>query len=170
VEEIKVVLIGAGSLTFTPSLLRGLISSGMAQEGALTIALVDIDPNMLDMMYEVGTRLLEGFKKMRKAEELKIEKYVERRGALEGADFVIITIGVGGVKATHIDIEVPRRYSIEQTVGDTVGPGGIMRALRHIPALLDIARDMEDLCPNAYMFNYSDPLTPSLELFKGRPR
>ena len=154
-EEFKVVLIGAGSLTFTPSLLKGLARSGLAERG-LTVALVDIDPRALDLMYGVGVRIAERLCGGR----MRVEKHLERREALEGADFVIVTIGVGGVKATHLDVEVPRRYGIEQTVGDTVGPGGIMRALRHVPALLEIARDVKDLCPDAYLFNYSNPLTP----------
>jgi len=159
-DDVKVVLIGAGSLTFTPSLLKGLALSDMARDASLTISLVDINPEILEVMYKVGVKLIEALRRRGEAGELKIEKHVERKEALEGADFVIITIGVGGVKATHVDVEVPRRYGIEQTVGDTVGPGGIMRALRHVPVLLDIARDMEDLCPEAYMFNYSNPLTP----------
>ena len=155
-DEVKIVLIGAGSLTFTPSLLKGLIISNIAKEKSLTIALVDINPDVLKVMYKVGEKMINKLKK----EKVRIEKYVDRKKALDGADFVIITIGVGGIEATHTDVNVPRKYGIEQTVGDTVGPGGIMRALRHIPVLLEIARDMEDLCPEAYMFNYSNPLTP----------
>lgn len=153
--EFRVVLIGAGSLTFTPSLLKGLAGSELAERG-LTVALVDIDPEALDVMYGVGVRIAEQLRRGR----MRVEKHLDRRRALEGADFVIVTIGVGGVRATHLDVEVPRRYGIEQTVGDTVGPGGVMRALRHVPALLEIARDVEDLCPGAYLFNYSNPLTP----------
>ena len=155
-DEVKVVLIGAGSLTFTPSLLKGLILSDIAKEKSLTIALVDINRDILEVMYKVGEKMVS---KLREG-KVRIEKYVDRKKALEGADFVIITIGVGGVEATHVDVNVPRKYGIEQTVGDTVGPGGIMRALRHVPVLLEIAKDMEDLCPEAYMFNYSNPLTP----------
>jgi len=159
-DEIKVVLIGAGSLTFTPSLLKGLAQSEMARGGSLTVSLVDINPEVLEVMYKVGEKLISTLRKRGEAGEVKLEKYVDRRQALEGADFVIITIGVGGVEATHLDVEVPRKYGIEQTVGDTVGPGGIIRALRHVPVLLEIAKDMEELCPEAYMFNYSNPLTP----------
>lgn len=93
-------------------------------------------------------------------ENLKIEKHTSRREALSGADFVITTIGVGGIGAAQMDGEIPKAFGILQSVADTVGPGGIMRALRHIPVFLEIARDIEDLCPDAYMFNYTNPLTP----------
>lgn len=158
-KECKVTLIGAGSLTFTPSLLKGLASSALAEETSLTIALMDINPEVLGLMHKVGVKLLEGFKKRGRAEGVRVEKYVDRRPALENADFVIITIGVGGVKATHVDVETSRRYGVEIAIGDTVGPSGVMRAIRHVPVLLEIAEDMEDLCPDAYMFNYSNPLT-----------
>ena len=159
-KECKITLMGAGSLTFTPSLLKGLALSDLAEDTSLTIALMDINPEVLDLMYKVGVKLAESFKEKGKAKGLKIEKYLDRKPALEHADFVIITIGVGGVKATHVDVEAARKYGVEIAIGDTVGPSGVMRALRHVPVLLDIAEDMEDLCPDAYMFNYSNPLTP----------
>lgn len=158
-KEYKVTLVGAGSLTFTPSLLKGLATSGLAEDATLTIALMDVNPEILDLMHRVGVKLFESFKKNGRAKGVKIEKYVDRRSALENSDFVIITIGVGGVKATHMDVELSRKYGVEIAIGDTVGPSGVMRALRHVPALLEIAEDMEDLCPDAYMFNYSNPLT-----------
>ena len=158
-EKVKVVLLGAGSITFTPSLMKGLMESELAKEGMLDISLVDVNPEILDMMYIIGTKMLNVYKKQKNLERFKIEKYVDRKQALEGADFVIVTIGVGGAKATHVDVNIPLKHGILQSVGDTVGPGGIFRALRHIPVLLEIARDMEDLCPEAFLFNYSNPMT-----------
>ena len=158
-KEVKVVLLGAGSLTFTPSLMRGLMESELAKEATLKVSLVDVKPDALEMMCGIGVRMLDAYRRRGMVEKFDIEKHIERRKALEGADFVIVTIGVGGVTATHVDVDIPLKYGIYQSVGDTVGPGGIFRALRHVPTLLEIARDMEDLCPKAYLFNYSNPLT-----------
>jgi alpha-galactosidase len=85
--------------------------------------------------------------------------HAERRAALAGADYVINTIQVGGYRpSTVIDFEVPKRYGLRQTIADTLGIGGIMRALRTIPVLIDICRDMEALCPNAWLLNYTNPM------------
>lgn len=159
-KEVKVALIGAGSLTFTPSLLKGLALSALSEECKLTIALMDIDTRVLDVMYKVGVKIEEKFKGQGRAKGFEVEKHEKRDATLEGADFVIVTVGVGGVKATHLDVEIPKRRGILQSIGDTVGPGGIMRAFRHVPLMLDISRDIKDLCPDAYLFNYSNPLTP----------
>ncbi|MEM3569165.1 MAG: hypothetical protein QXU11_01280 [Thermoproteota archaeon] len=159
-REIRLALIGAGSLAFTPSLLKALAQSSLSEECELTVALMDVDQRILDIMYKIGSKLIEHIEDDEGVKRFKIEKHSERKPALENADFVIVTVGVGSVRATQIDIEIPMNKGILQAIGDTVGPGGIMRAFRHIPLLLDLARDMEDVCPNAYMFNYSNPLTP----------
>ena len=88
----------------------------------------------------------------------KIEATTDRRKALKGADYVIIMIQVGGVDAFQVDYEIPMKYGVDQCIGDSMGPGGIFRALRTIPVLLDIARDMQELCPNAIMLNYANPM------------
>jgi len=155
--EVKVALIGAGSLTFTPSLVKGLMSSNLSKDCSLTVALMDVNPEILDLMYTVSRKIVGALKG---EDKVKVERYTDRKPALEGADFVIVTVNVGGVRAAHVDVEIPLRYGIRHTVGDTVGPAGIMRALRHVPVLLDIARDVEDLAPEAYLFDYSNPLTP----------
>jgi len=90
----------------------------------------------------------------------KVEQYTDRKSALEGADFITVTINVGGTKAAYLDNEIPLRHGILQTVGDTVGPGGMMRAFRHVPIMMDIAKVVERFAPEAYIFNYSNPLTP----------
>src|SRR5207245_7437960 len=81
------------------------------------------------------------------------------RRALEGADFVITACSVGGVDSMQHDIEIPRRFGIRQPIGDSVGPGGVLRALRSIPLMLEIARDVEALAPNAWLVNVTNPLT-----------
>jgi alpha-galactosidase len=159
-EEVRIALIGAGSLAFTPSLLKSLATSALSDEYKLTVALMDIDPGILDIMYKVGIKLQEHFSKKGKAESLKIEKYTDRKSALRDADFVTVTISVGGAEATHLDVQIPKEVGIIQSIGDTVGPAGIFRCFRHTPVMLDIAQDMEDLCPRAILCNYTNPLTP----------
>jgi alpha-galactosidase len=90
---------------------------------------------------------------------LKVRGESDRRTALTGADFVITAFSVGGFESMQHDIEIPRRFGIRQPIGDSVGPGGIMRALRSIPVLVAIARDIEAVAPNAWLVNVTNPLT-----------
>jgi alpha-galactosidase len=90
--------------------------------------------------------------------DIQVEKTTDRREVLAGADFVITTISVGGQAAWEADLKIPLKYGVVQSVGDSVGPGGLSRALRHVPVVLDVARDMVELCPNAILFNYSNPM------------
>ena len=83
----------------------------------------------------------------------------DRREAMPGADFVTTTIAVGGARGWETDVRVPEKYGVYQTVGDSVGPGGVFRALRHVPETVGVARDMEELCPDAWLFNYTNPLS-----------
>ena len=83
----------------------------------------------------------------------------DRRRALAGADYVVVNISTGGFASMRPDLEIPARYGVMQSVGDTVGPGGIVRAQRNIPVFLDIARDMEELCPDAWLLNLTNPMT-----------
>ena len=83
----------------------------------------------------------------------------DQRRALDGADFVIVTISTGGFDSMAVDLDVPARYGIRQSVGDSVGPGGINRALRNIPVLVGIGRDMEEVCPDAWLLNITNPMT-----------
>jgi alpha-galactosidase len=91
--------------------------------------------------------------------EPKIEASLDRRELLSGADFVINTVQVGGYEATKIDFDIPARYGIQYTIADTVGVGGVMRGLRTIPVVVEIAQQMVDLCPDAYFFNYANPMS-----------
>jgi len=88
----------------------------------------------------------------------KVSSTMDRREALADADYVIIMIQVGGVDAFKIDYEIPLKYGVDQCIGDSLGPGGIFRGLRTIPVLVEIAKDMEELCPNAIMLNYANPM------------
>lgn len=146
------VLIGAGSLAFTPHILSEIILSEDLRGS--TIALVDIDAEKLELMTKLGNRMAS-----EKKSDVKIESTIDRREALADADFVIVTIAVGGPEVHDLDGEIPLRYAIYQTVADTVGPGGFSRALRHVPVMVDIARDMEELCPSAILFNETNPMT-----------
>jgi alpha-galactosidase len=147
----KITLIGAGSVEFTRVLLADLIEfPGL---DALTIALHDIDPDRL----ETAALIAEDFNRTTGA-GFAFESHLERRPALEGAQFVINEIQVGGLEATMRDFEIPARYGLRQTIGDTLGVGGVFRALRTIPVMLKIADDMADVCPEATLLNYTNPM------------
>src|SRR4029079_10815033 len=90
---------------------------------------------------------------------ITVETTTDRRQALEGADYVVVCISTGAFESMRHDLEIPERHGIKQSVGDTVGPGGVMRSLRNIPVLLAIARDMEEICPDAWMLNITNPMT-----------
>ena len=124
----------------------------------MEIALYDIDGARLS---ESG-RILEAIRKGLNAKALdqRLPGAVEsRRDALRGADFVVNAIQVGGYDpCTILDFEIPKKYGLRQTIADTLGIGGIMRALRTIPVLEDFARDMEEVCPDAWFLNYTNPM------------
>ena len=148
----KLVLIGAGSAMFTRGLVADMIMAN--NTGSWELALVDIDPQAL----EVAVMLTEQMIAARGA-SISVQASTNRRDVLKGADAVVCTIGVGGRRAWEADVFIPRQYGIFQPVGDTVMPGGISRAQRMIPAMVDIARDVKSLCPDAWFFNYSNPMT-----------
>ncbi|RJS88115.1 alpha-glucosidase/alpha-galactosidase [Candidatus Bathyarchaeota archaeon] len=147
----KIVLIGAGSHVFSRRLITDILTYEELRDS--TITLMDIDPEHLSLVTSFAKKLVSqyGF-------ETKIESTTDRREALEEADYVIVTIRVGGDEANNLDLEIPAKYGIKQGVGDTIGPGGIFYGLRHVPVLLDICHDMEDLCPDAWLINYTNPM------------
>ncbi len=147
----KIAFIGAGSIGFTRKLVRDLLT--FPTLAGSDIALMDIDPERLDFAERAVKRIVEvgGY-------PATVTATRDRTEALEGADFVIVTILVGSTEVWGQDIEIPMRYGVDINVGDTRGVAGIFRALRTIPALLDIARDMERLCPHALMLNYTNPM------------
>jgi alpha-galactosidase len=149
------VLIGAGSTVFTPGLLRDLSTSKTFDD--FTIRLVDLNREAAETMTQLGRRIAE-----HAGSNMRVEAYNDRRQALPGARFVATTIAVGSAAGWYRDIEIPAAYGIQQTVGDSVGPGGVLRALRHSPELVAIARDIEELAPDAQLINYSNPLTANV--------
>ncbi|MCL6431421.1 MAG: alpha-glucosidase/alpha-galactosidase [Anaerolineae bacterium] len=147
----KIVMIGAGSTVFARNLIGDILSFPELADS--TIALVDIDAARLRTSEIVAHRVAEAL-----GAHPVIEATTDRRQALPGADYVINMIQVGGYPAALVDFEIPKKYGLRQTIGDTLGIGGIMRALRTIPVLLEIGRDMEELCPDALFLNYVNPM------------
>ncbi|HET6874172.1 MAG TPA: alpha-glucosidase/alpha-galactosidase, partial [Acidimicrobiales bacterium] len=148
----KIVLIGAGSTVFARNLLGDIL--GYEELGDSEIVLHDIDPVRLDTSELVAHRVADTLRS-----PAKISATVDRRAALDGADYAINMIQVGGYEpCTVTDFEVPKRFGLRQTIGDTVGIGGIMRGLRTIPVLLAICEDIEELCPDAWLLNYANPM------------
>jgi alpha-galactosidase len=144
-------MIGAGSVGFTRRLLMDILAVPELRD--TEFRLMDISAENLEM----ATNLC---KKMVEDNELpaKVIGTMDRREALRGADYVISMVRVGGLEAFAHDIEIPLKYGVDQCVGDTLGPGGIFYALRTIPVLLDIAKDMREVCPDALFLNYSNPM------------
>lgn len=147
-----IAFIGAGSTVFARNLLTDLFTFPELHDS--TVRLMDIDPERLRDSATVARRVAS-----EAGASPTIEASTDRREALRGADYVVNMIQVGGYEpATVADFEIPKKYGLRQTIGDTLGIGGIMRGLRTIPVLLDIARDMEELCPDALFLNYSNPM------------
>lgn len=148
----KIAFIGAGSTVFAKNLMGDILSFPELADS--TISLMDIDLKRLQTSEKVAHRINEVL-----GASATLEATTDRRAALDGADYAICMIQVGGYKpATVTDFEIPKKYGLRQTIGDTLGIGGIMRALRTIPVLLDIAHDMEELCPDALFINYVNPM------------
>jgi alpha-galactosidase len=149
----KVVIIGAGSAMFTKNLVGDLMSyNDMTID---TISLVDIDEEKLSVMEKVAKKIVKQF-----GRKTVIEASTDRCKVLTDATFVTSTIGIGGADMYEKDLEIPDKYGLHQCVGDIIGPGGMFRFLRAYPVLLAICKDMERLCPDAYFFNYTNPMAP----------
>ena len=148
----KITFIGAGSTVFAKNLMGDILSYPELSES--TLCLFDINPERLALSERVANRLAETL-----GVKPTIETTTDREKALDGADYAINMIQVAGYKpGTVTDFEIPKKYGLEQTIGDTLGIGGIMRGLRTIPVLLDMARDMERLCPDVTHLNYVNPM------------
>jgi alpha-galactosidase len=147
----KIALIGAGSYVFTRRLCADILLAPALADSK--IALMDIDPIRLEQARA-------GVQAIVDAHGLKatILATTDRREAVTGAGYVITTFQQGGLDAYALDIEIPQRYGVEQCVGDTLGPGGVFRALRTIPVLLDLCRDLDELAPDALLLNYVNPM------------
>lgn len=147
----KVAMIGAGGTVFPLRLLGDMLSFPALRSATYSLMDLDVDraQRTADGAQELATHY--GF-------PARFEVTADRRDALDGADYVIITFQVGGLDAFRHDVEIPRKYGIDQTVGDTLGPGGVFRFLRSVPAYDAIAADMHELCPNALLINYANPM------------
>lgn len=147
----KITFIGAGSFGFTRKLVRDVLTFPLLENA--TISLMDIDPVKLDYIGQAVNRIVrEG------NYPATVETTTSREEALTGADYVIVTILAGSIDVWQYDILIPEKYGIDTNIGDTRGPSGIFRAARTVPVMLDIARDMERLCPDAVMLNYTNPM------------
>jgi alpha-galactosidase len=146
----KLVLIGAGSAMFTQGLVADLVISGTPWD----LGLVDIDPMALQVADGLARKMVAA-----RDVDISIESSTDRGDVLPGADVVVTTIGVGGRRAWLADVQIPRRYGVFQPVGDTAMAGGISRAMRMIPAMIDIAADVVRICPQARFLNYANPMS-----------
>lgn len=147
----KIVFIGAGSLEFFQQLMIDVLSFPALADSEFH--LVDINEKRLEYARRIGERIVK-----EKHLPAKVCATTERKEALPGADYVIITILSGGIEVISKDINIPLKYGVDQCIGDTLGPGGVFRALRTIPVIIDICRDIERLCPEALVLNYTNPV------------
>jgi alpha-galactosidase len=149
-KNFKFVFIGAGSSVFTMRLVGDILGEKCLEQGHL--ALVDIDEKLL-LETETAVRNLLSHS----GRNFTVSAHTDFTQALDGADFVLFTFATGGYARWKKDIEICTRHGVLQSVGDTIGPGGIIRALRTIPVVIEIAREMEKRCPEAWVINYANP-------------
>lgn len=150
IQRSKVVVIGAGSLFFGRQSIWQMVQSPYLNEG--TLALVDTDAARLDKLVALANRVARAA-----GVPLCVEGSTDRRKVLEGADFVVLSFARDTVKYRGIDCAISEKYGIRMCSGDTIGPGGIFRAMRELPIIMDCARDIEALCPDAWVINYINP-------------
>jgi alpha-galactosidase/6-phospho-beta-glucosidase family protein len=148
----RIAFVGGGSYQWGPKIIQDVALNEELRGG--TLILHDTNDEALEDMYQWGTRALDVARA-----DLELEKTQRLEEALRGADFVVLSISTGGLDATALDLEIPARYGVVQTVGDTVGPGGLFRGLRNIPVVVEIARAMEEYCTEAVLLNLTNPLT-----------
>ncbi|MCC5829569.1 MAG: alpha-glucosidase/alpha-galactosidase [Phycisphaeraceae bacterium] len=151
-QPIKIVMLGAGSM-FTPRLLRDLLQIPGLRGGE--IALVDIDTSRLDTM----NRLVQKLVGESGLTDWTVTASPDRRQVMAGARYLVNCIEVSGVECVGWDNDIPLKYGIDQCIGDTIGPGGLFKALRTVPVFLDVLRDIEELCPDAWVLNYTNPMS-----------
>ncbi len=161
----RIAFIGAGSVEFTKTLVGDLLGFPALRDD-LELALHDIDPRRLDAACAMVRHVAEA-----RGSEPRVAGTLERREALAGADYVLFTVQVGGHEATVRDFEIPKRYGIRATIADTLGLGGVFRALRTFPVICGTAREMAELCPDAWLLNYTNPMAMLCwAVFAGTPQ
>jgi len=148
----RVTIIGGGSYQWGPKLVVDLL--GTPSLAGMDLVLEDIDADAARTLAAYAERAAEVM-----GAKATVSATTDQRRALEGADYVVVTISTGGFRSMAVDLDVPAAHGIKQSVGDSVGPGGISRALRNIPVLVGIARDMEQVCAGAWMLNITNPMT-----------
>lgn len=148
----RIVVIGGGSYTWGPTFLRDIFAT--PELAGSTLVLHDIAQDRMDLVYALGQKMIADFHL-----DFVLEKTLSLAEALQGADFIILTITTGGLESMRPDLEIPAKYGIKQSVGDTTGPGGLARALRNIPVVAEIGRKVMRICPNALFLNYTNPMT-----------
>jgi len=161
----KITLIGAGSVVFTRNLCSDILLIPALQD--CTISLMDINAERLEMAQALVQAIVD-----HRGLKTRVEATLNRSRSIKGADYVITTFQQGGLEAYELDIEIPRKYGVEQCVGDTLGPGGVFRALRTLPVLIDLGYELDDLAPDALLLNYVNPMSPNCWGFyeaTGRP-
>ncbi len=147
----KFAFIGAGSLAFTRNVVRDLLTYPAFEDAHL--ALMDIDPTRLEYAKRACEKVIREF-----GVSATVTATMDRREALKNADGVVCTVFNGGIDVWRRDLEIPQKYGVSMNIGDTRSVSGIFRAARHIPLLLDICREIEELCPNAVFLNYTNPM------------
>lgn len=157
----RIVIIGGGSVQWVPKLLRDIANTPSLHGSEVVIE--DIDGASVPRMVGLAEHIA-GIRGI----PLTVTGTTDQRVALAGADFVVVAISTGGFASMRHDLAIPARFGVRQTIGDTVGPGGIARALRNIPVLVDIARDMEALCPDAWLLNVTNPMTTLCRAITGQ--
>ena len=148
----KIVIIGGGSYTWGPTFMRDVF--GTPELRGSKIVLQDIAQDRVDLVHTLGQKMIQDFYL-----DFQLEKMLSLDEALQGADFVILTITTGRLESMRPDLEIPAKYGIKQSVGDTTGPGGLSRALRNIPIVAEMGRKVMEICPNALFLNYTNPMT-----------
>jgi alpha-galactosidase len=148
----KITLIGAGSAVFARQIITDILNVEGLDEGRF--ALVDIDPERLELAHKIAEKII-----ALSGKRWSVSASTERRALLPGSDFIVNSIEVAGLANVRHDYEIPLKYGIDQCIGDTIGPGGIFKALRTGPAWLDVLRDAERLCPHAWVLNYTNPMS-----------
>jgi alpha-galactosidase len=152
---IKVAMIGAGSVVFCKNLTGDILSYPEFRNA--TLCYMDIDPQRLEVGAALCRKVAAGL-----GAQPRIQATADRRQALDGADFVINMVQIGGFDSTLVDFEIPRKYGLNFTIADTTGPGGLFRALRTYPMLTALCRDMSHVCPRALLLNYSNPMSMNM--------
>ncbi|HXM01244.1 MAG TPA: alpha-galactosidase, partial [Chthoniobacterales bacterium] len=147
----KITFIGAGSIVFTRNLTNDILQTPALSDS--TIVLMDIDAQRLEQSRQIVQSTID-----RRGVKATVAATLDRKEAIEDSDYVITTFQQGGLDAYQLDIEIPQQYGIEQCVGDTLGPGGVFRALRTIPVLIDICSEIDQYAPEALLLNYVNPM------------